>query len=354
MSPRQFNPAMLLISPKTACRRPGENSSKKAGGRLVSIPIAPKEPTPGAGRSCLDRTALWAAVFFLAGFAVRSAAGAGLPETSLAVPGSLIVTQFVSAPFPHPARAGGHSYQGRFFSTRDHYSDSTVAMFVPQRFHATKQVDFVVHFHGWNNTVAGTLKQFAVLEQFAASGKNAVLLVPEGPHDAPDSFGGKLEDTNGFQIFMAEAVRKLCANGVLPGTNCQIGSIILSGHSGGYHVIAAILDHGGLTQNIREVWLFDALYGGTGNFVAWQKRTAGRMLDIYTDHGGTKEETEKLMAFYRAAGVSFFAAADTNATPENLGAHRLVFLHSDMTHNDVFARRKTFEEFLKTSCLPNE
>ena len=109
---------------------------------------------------------------------------------------------------------------------------------------------------------------------------------------------------------MAEAVEKLRASGALKQTNFEIGNIILSGHSGGYHVMAAILDHGGLSEKIREVWLFDALYGDTENFVAWQKSENGRLLDIYTDHGGTKDETEKLMAAYKTNGVNFFAGEE--------------------------------------------
>jgi len=59
-------------------------------------------------------------------------------------------------------------------------------------------MDFVVHFHGWRNTVAGQLGKVSLDRAVLRQWKNAVLLVPEGPHDAPDSFGGKLEDTNGF------------------------------------------------------------------------------------------------------------------------------------------------------------
>ena len=288
--------------------------------------------------------------------------------------GTLIVTQFVTAPFPHPARAEGHYYHTNFFSAAEHYSDRTVAMFIPKNFRDTDKVDFVVHFHGWGNTVAGTLAQFKLIEQFCDSGKNAILIVPEGPHNASDSFGGKLEDTNGFARFMAEAVEKLRASGALANLERrsparpvaglkragsetgapQIGSIILSGHSGGYHVMAAILDHGGLPEKIREAWLFDALYGGTENFAAWQKNENGRLLDIYTDHGGTKDESEKLMANFKTNGVSFFAAEDTNAVPENLRTNKIVFLHTGMIHNDVVAKRGTFGQFLKSSCLQNQ
>ena len=93
---------------------------------------------------------------------------------------------------------------------------------------------------------------------------------------------------------------------------------------------------------------------GAENFSAWQKNENGRLLDIYTDHGGTKEETEGLMVSYKTNGVSFFAGEDTNGTSETLGTNKLVFLHTDMVHNDVIATRGTFEQFLKSSCLENK
>jgi len=319
---------------------------------------------------------LCATVMLPAAFPARATDDFVSLETNFAPLGRLIVTRFVTAPFPHLARAEGHQYHDEFFPAADHYSDSTVAMFVPENFRATDKIDFVVHFHGWRNTVAGTLEQFKLVEQLAASGKNAILIVPEGPRNAADSFGGKLEDTNGFKAFMAEAVEKLRASGALAkaerglqptsttegeatskrpeGRAPEIGRIILSGHSGGYHVMAAILDHGGLSEKIREVWLFDALYGGTDKFVAWQKAEKGRLLDIYTDHGGTKEETENLMAAYRTNGVSFFAAEDTNAVPQNLLTNKIIFLHTDMIHNDVVAKRSTFEQFLKSSSFEDK
>jgi hypothetical protein len=267
--------------------------------------------------------------------------------------GDLMITQFASAPFPDSSRQGGHTYHGQFYSAEDHYSDSTVALFVPKNFHAENQIDFVIHFHGWNHTVAGTIPEYKLIEQFAASGKNAILVVPQGPYNAPDSFGGKLEATNGFARFMDEAMAKLQALGHLTNTNASIGRIILSGHSGGYHVIAAILNHGGLTDKVQEVWLFDALYGGTEDFVAWQKSGQGRLLDIYTDHGGTREETESLMSSLKNQGVEYFAAEEANVLPGNLLTNRLIFLHTDMVHNDVVSKRCTFEDFLKTSCLQN-
>ena len=275
-------------------------------------------------------------------------------ESQLAPLGKLVVTQFVSAPFPHPDRAQGRTRNGEFFSAAEHYSDSTVAFFIPKNFRPTDKIDFVIHFHGWGNTVAGTLQQFNLVPQFFDSQKNAILIVPEGPRLAPDSFGGKLEATNGFKIFMAEALEKLRASGALGRTNFTLGNVIISGHSGGYHVMAGILARGGLPENIREAWLFDALYGNTENFVAWQKKQNGRLLNIYTEHGGTQLETEKLMADYRTNGISFIALEETNRAPADLLSSKIVFIHTDLTHNEVIFRRGEFAQFLKTSCLPNQ
>jgi D-alanyl-D-alanine carboxypeptidase/D-alanyl-D-alanine-endopeptidase (penicillin-binding protein 4) len=268
--------------------------------------------------------------------------------------GTLILTNFASAPFPHPDRTQGHAYHDEFYSTKFHYLDSTVGIFIPKGFRVTDKVDFVVHFHGWRHTVAGTLPEYNLIGQFVDSGKNAILIVPQGPKGVPDSFGGKLEDTNGFKVFMDEAVEKLRASGVLGRTDFDLGNVIISGHSGGFHVMAAILDHGGMSDKIKETWLFDALYAGTEDYAGWQKRENGRLLDIYTDHGGTKGETENLMAAYKKQEVPFFFSEDVAASPGNLETNKIVFLHTDLIHNDVVSKRGEFCQFLKTSGLQNK
>ena len=281
---------------------------------------------------------------------------AGLAEPiapDLSSYGRLIITNFATAPFPHPSRANGHLYDGTNYDTAAHYSDSTVALFVPNGFRAASSVDFVIHFHGWRNTVAGTLQQFQLAEQLTASHRNAILIVPEGPHDAPDSAGGKLEDAGGFQRFMTEALTVLKQSEVIS-NDATAGNLILSGHSGGYRVMAGILDRGGLTGQIREVWLFDALYANSDSFLSWAASGPNRLLDIYTDHGGTLENSQTMIATLRQRGPTsqtLVATNETSLNPADLGTHRYIFLHSDQVHNDVVSRHKTFQQFLETSCL---
>src|SRR5262249_44380005 len=190
--------------------------------------------------------------------------------------------------------------------------------------------DFVVHFHGWRNHVEKVLDQYKLIEQLVGSGRNAILVVPQGPRDAPDSFGGKLEDADGFKRFMEETLQVLRDKSGLKQKPARSGRIVLSGHSGGYQVISSILDRGGLTGQVREVWLFDALYGRTDKFQAWVDRDQGRLIDIYTENGGTKAETERWMATLAKQPKSFLATNES-AHPD-LCSQRLIFLFTDLPH----------------------
>ncbi|MBI3789032.1 MAG: hypothetical protein HY276_12360, partial [Ignavibacteriales bacterium] len=148
--------------------------------------------------------------------------------------GEVIVVQLPTAPFPHPLRAAGHTYDKKLYPADQHYSDSSVAIFIPKNFKPGKKTDFVIHFHGWFNNIDTTLWRYRLIRQFAESGKNAIFVVPEGPRNAPDSFGGKLEDPGGFKRFMTDVVETLRKRSVIKSKT--VGSVILSGHSGGYHV----------------------------------------------------------------------------------------------------------------------
>ena len=264
--------------------------------------------------------------------------------------GQLIVTQLVSASFPHSSRAEGHKYKDEFFPADKHYSDNTVAMFVPKGFADAGRVDFVIHFHGWRNTVAGTLEQYKLADQLSASGRNAILIVPEGPKNAPDSSGGKLEDADGFKQFMDEVIAALKRRSVLK-NDSRIGQIILSGHSGGYQVMSSVVERGGLADQVREVWLFDALYARGEKFLAWSEKTGGRLVNIYTDGGGTKVRTEEMLAQLKQRGTNMLVTTDTAVIAMELTTNKFVFLHTDLRHNEVVEKRKTFQQFLETSCL---
>ena len=263
--------------------------------------------------------------------------------------GEVIVTHLSNSPFPHYKRANGHTYNNKAYSFEEHYNDSTVLIFIPKGFQPKDKNDFMIHFHGWDNNVDSVLSQFKLIEQFTESGKNAILVVPQGPKNAPDSFGGKLEDENGFLRFMTDVVHVLHEREVI--RSKSMGNIILSGHSGGYRVISFILLRGGLTQNIKEVYLFDGLYGQIEKYTYWLDRFNGKFVNIYTKDGGTKDQSENLMECFDAWNMPYIFKNEADLTEEDLRVNRIINIYSDLGHNEVIHVRSQFMNYLRTSCL---
>ena len=57
------------------------------------------------------------------------------------------------------------------------------------------------------------------------------------------------------------------------------------------------------------------------------------------------------MATLKQRGTAFFAGKEGKAKPTDLQSNKLVFLYTDLPHNDVVCKRQEFCEYLKTSCL---
>jgi hypothetical protein len=135
----------------------------------------------------MDRVCI--AFVLAATLASRVAAAQPLAERYADI-GTMIVTTSAYTMFPHEKRAQGHTYEGKSYPADVHYSDRTVAIFVPKGFRAGDATNLVFYFHGWRNDIDDTFAKFRVAEQLAASGVNAVLVLAEGAKNAPDSFGG--------------------------------------------------------------------------------------------------------------------------------------------------------------------
>ena len=273
------------------------------------------------------------------------------PPKRFAEYGDLLITQLSSAPFPHPLRTAGHTYQKQFYPADKHYSDSSVALFIPRGFRQTEAVDLVVYLHGWRNNIDSSLSKYKLPQQLYESGKNAILVFPEGPRNAPDSFAGKLEDTGGLKRFVSDVVNFLFKESKIK--TRSVGKIILSGHSGGGEGIPFALMRGGIPEKVREVYLLDALYGGTEKFTYWIDRFNGKLINIYTDSGGTKGETEAMMEDFTGWGIPYRALEERALVPADLRDNRLMFIHTDLKHDMVISARMQFREYLKASGLSN-
>ena len=271
------------------------------------------------------------------------------PSKRFAEYGELLITRLSSAPFPHPSRAGGHTYGHQLYPADKCYSDSSVALFIPQGYRQTDSVDLVLHLHGWRRIIDTSLQKHKLPQQLTESGKNAILVVPQGPRDAPDSFAGKLEDPGGLKRFVDEVVEVLYRESKIK--TRTVGKIILTAHSGGYEGVAYALMRGGIPEKVKEVYLFDALYAETEKFAHWADHYNGKLIDIYTDSGGTRWESQALMQDLDGWNVPYCSKTESSLLFSDLQKNRWIFIHTDLEHEGVLAERMQFRDYLKASCL---
>ena len=286
------------------------------------------------------------AFVLVAALAAGAAAAQPLTERYADI-GTMIVTTSDHTMFPHEKRAQGHTYEGKAYPADVHYADRTVAIFVPKGFRAGDATDLVFYFHGWRNNVDDTLKQFKVAEQLAASGVNAVLVLAEGPKNAPDSFGGKLEETGVFKSLVDDVLGTLKARGLVGEHEARLDRPRRTQRRvprHGVHPDARRAD-----RERPEVYLFDALYGQSEKFAHWIDRFPGKLIDIYTAEGGTRDQSRDLMDDLRAWEIPFVAVPESAVTPDAPKKNRLVFIDSPLAHDDVVAKNEQFRAFLTAS-----
>lgn len=271
-------------------------------------------------------------------------------ETRVAPFGTLLRVALPTSPFPHADREAGHRYGDRHYPADLHYRDSTVLLFVPKGFRPDRPLDLVVHIHGWYAVVDSVVTKFRLAEQLTASGKNAILVVPQGPRNSPDSFGGRLEDAGQFGRFIDQVGEELFARRLVSAP--AVRSVVLTGHSGAYRMISYILLRGGATDRIKEVYTFDALYGQLEKYAHWLTQQRGRFIAVYCDSGGTKATTESLMEDLDGWGVPY-AAFEESSPSIDLRRERITFIHSDLGHNEVLGVRDQFRRYLSSGSLEN-
>ncbi len=249
--------------------------------------------------------------------------------------------------FPDTGRLNGHLYNDSLYTTANDYSDSSVIIITPKNFIAKKKVDLIFWFHGWNNNIDSALVRYGLSRQFAESGINAVLVLAETAKDAPDSYGGKLEQQNMFRKLADDVLQKLVGMHVISARD-PIGNVILAGHSGAYRIIANILQNGNVPVN--EVILFDALYADTDKFLKWLSTDSDhRFINLYTNNGGTYDETKAMMQQVKNLNLHADSLEETDVTPSILQNNKIIFIHTLHAHNDIIQHPDNFKLFIDAS-----
>lgn len=189
-----------------------------------------------------------------------------------------------AAPFPHKERMNGfRASDGTLYPFHPHYSDDSVVVVVPSGFKERESgANLIVHFHGHMNDNTGVLEQYGMPQAVIAAKINALLVLPQGPYRARDSFGGKMEDEGGLKGLVEDVLQTMREERVLK--NAQLNNLVISAHSGGYRPAAFALERGGLSDRISDVFLFDAFYAQQDYFLNWLNRERGSLYAAYTQH----------------------------------------------------------------------
>ena len=246
------------------------------------------------------------------------------------------------------------------------YDDDTVIVFVPEhfRYRAEEGVAALVHFHGHNSTAERALVAHELREQLVDSRQNAVLVVPQLAVMAADSSCGHLDSPGGLSRLLAEAIMVAAHDGGVTldesgfPANAELGRVCISAHSGGYHAAACSLRDGGV--EVRETYLFDALYGESDAFRDWVLARRGapaferhKLVSYYGAGAPTESVNRALKGELERAGV--LVAEETREgelSRHDLSHAAAVFVRTAVSHSYVTWETNAVRDVLYASTLP--
>jgi len=248
--------------------------------------------------------------------------------------------------FPDSLRnAEPRVYDGKTYTAAEHYSDSSAYIFVPDYFDKTKPFHFVIWFHGWGNCIDSALQQYRLQQQFYAAHLNAIFIFPEGPKNSPDSYAGKFEQPNIFNYFIKDVCSYLQQQKIISSNHASF-DLVYAGHSGAYRAMGYLLIRSAYA--CKAVLLFDALYAEQEKFAVYlQQHPDCKMINIYTDNGGTLQNSKNLAVDMKAWKWNIIEKEETDFAASDMKNNRAVFLHSKMKHNDVVTNLNNFQRFLE-------
>jgi len=224
------------------------------------------------------------------------------------------------------------------------YDDASVFVFVPEGFTDRDGVSVVTHLHGWGTEIDEFIPTQRLAEQLALSGRDAILIAPQGPVQANDGDFGALMDPGGHAALVRDVLAVLYREDYV--THPVLAELALTAHSGGYLATAAILDNADLPVSV--VHLFDALYGESDTFAAFVDG-GGVLRSAYTATGGTDAENAAFADTLLARGVS----VGTSFADDALLATSVTIGPSDATHSGVVRDERAYARWLAASGLPH-
>jgi hypothetical protein len=241
--------------------------------------------------------------------------------------GQRAILHLPSAPFPHPSAA---------------YTDDTVWVVIPDDLGRSGPPGLVLHLHGHNALLSSTIPSQWIVPQFLHSGRDAVLIIPQGPVQAASGNFGKLQDPNGFSALALDVIAILYRDGLTPWG--ETGGAVVTSHSGGYLATASVLQGGG--EPVVAAHLFDSLYGRETVFRDFA--VMGHVLrSSYTSGGGTGDNNAALGVMLDGVGVTHRASFHD----DDLFESAVTIGFTPASHNGSVSVERAYARWLEMSGL---
>jgi hypothetical protein len=176
------------------------------------------------------------------------------------------------------------------------------------------------------------------------AGTNTLLVIPQLAFMRRNGRPGCFGRSGCFREFVKELLQALPSER-LGGrkTLADVEAITLVAHSAGYRAAAAILEHGDVQTLVRNVVLFDALYGESEAFLDWitsGKDREAHLLSLHTGEGlPARYSAQLLRAARRALGSERVAKLDAEIEEPSFGraplTQRVAIARAQVPHREV-------------------
>lgn len=164
---------------------------------------------------------------------------------------------------------------------------------------------------------------------------NTLLLMPQLAYRQRNGDPGRFRQDGFARDFVRESFREGRVN--LGGAGFdRVRRIILVAHSGGFDAATAILEHGRLGPRVKRVVLFDALYGGTSQFLEWVQGAPDRSLVSIYNAGRPAEQTHMLVAGARR--TSMRVIEQPAVLRNSVRRYHVTAFHTRVPHAEIPAR----------------
>jgi hypothetical protein len=225
--------------------------------------------------------------------------------------------------FEEDLEAGKH---WRLWTRRD-----AVHVYMPAGYRP-ETAGWTIFVHGYYVDADRAWSQFELGDQFAASDRNALFVVPEA----------SIGDEEG--IFWPDLRELLETVIALTKVKPPLGPAIVMAHSGGFRTVASWLE-----SNVREIVLLDAAYGRLRDFKSWVEGDGRRQMVLTSS--STAERAREFASKCRSHIEQDQIPDDPAEIQAAAKAAQVVYLESQYEHTEMVKNKKVIPLLLRLSPL---